>query len=315
MDQKIGFLFPGQGAQYIGMGEDIYKKFDCAKNVFDHASNITGENLVQLCFDGPEEKLTDTMLCQIAIFTVSVASLRAFQSCLEDENIELVPTAVAGLSLGEYASLVFAGCFSFEEGIKLVSTRGKYMKEAAIKNEGAMSSVIGLEIDKVKNICEEAEVEIANLNCPGQIVISGYKDNIKEANKLAEEFGAKRVIPLKVSGAYHSRLMDSAREELKLDIEKINFNPPNTLFVSNVTGCYHILPEEIKENLIKQVSSSVYWEKSMRLMLNTGITRFYEIGPGKVLRGLMRRIERSVEVKNVETTTDIEGAIREIKEE
>lgn len=313
MRKKVAFIFPGQGAQYVGMGKDIYERFDGAKNVFDQASNITGEDLVQLCFQGPKEKLADTMLCQIAIFTVSVASLRAFQSCLKEESIEIVPTATAGLSLGEYVSLVFSGCFSFEEGIELVQKRGQYMKQSATENKGTMTSIIGLDIDKVKSICEETDVEIANLNCPRQIVISGLKNNIKEANKLAKKFKARRVIPLKVAGAYHSKLMAPAGDKLKHFIEKVVFNPPNTLFISNVTGTYHVLPQEIKNNLIKQVSSSVYWEKSMRLMLDTGVTKFYEIGPGKVLRGLMRRIERSVEVNNIETKPDIEKSIREFK--
>ncbi len=308
---KFAYIFPGQGAQYVGMGKDIYENFDYAKRIFDIASNVTGEDLVQLCFEGPKEDLADTVLCQIAIFTVSIVCLKYFLSSI-NENIDIIPTATAGLSLGEYTALVFAGCISFEDGINLVLRRARYMQESAEEIKGSMVSIIGLKESKVDKICKEADVDIANLNCPGQIVISGESEKIKEAVKLVKEYDAKRVIPLKVKGAYHSRLMAPARDKLKKFIQKIDIKPPQTLFISNVTGRYHINPDEIKENLIAQVDSSVYWQKSMELMLDTGVTTFLEIGPGKVLAGLLRRIDRSLSIYNIETKSDIDNFINEM---
>lgn len=305
MEDKLAYIFPGQGAQYVGMGKDIYEHFDYVKRIFDIASNITGIDLVQLCFEGPKEYLADTVLCQIAIFTVSIASLKSLQFCLEEKDVELVATATAGLSLGEYSSLVYAGCLSFEDGVDLVWKRAKYMKEAADKVNGSMASVIGLDKDRIYEICKEYEIDVANLNCPGQIVISGPSNNIKKSLETFKKANAKRVIPLRVKGAYHSRLMDSAKDKLTKFLKNVEIKPPNTLFISNVTGKYHIVPEEIRQNLISQVNSSVHWQKSMGLMLDTGITKFLEIGPGKVLAGLLRRIDRHLQIYNIETRSDI----------
>jgi [acyl-carrier-protein] S-malonyltransferase len=304
--KKTAFIFPGQGAQYVGMGKDIYENFKSAKRIFDVASSITGIDLVSLCFQGPKEQLSDTVFCQVAIYTVSIACLDALKHRLKTAKVNMPDlSAVAGLSLGEYTALVCAGCLTFEEGVKLVYKRGLFMKEAAENNRGTMASVLGLTEREVQQICRSASTQIANLNSPGQIVIAGSPENIKKAVKLVKEYDKAKAIPLKVSGAYHSSFMDSAKTKLAEYINKINFNPPNNLFISNVTGLYHILPEDIKNNLIKQVNSSVYWQKTVELMMDTGITSFVEVGPGKVLSGLARRIEPSLETNNIETSSDI----------
>jgi len=313
MEGKLAFIFPGQGAQYVGMGKDIHEHFNCSKRIFDIASNITEIDLVELCFQGPKEDLADTLLCQVAIFTVSIATLKALLYYVKEQNIDISPVATAGLSLGEYTALVYAGVLTFEDGVRLVYKRGQYMKEAAEEAEGSMISILGLRKEEVDKVCESTGVEIANLNCPGQIVISGDYKKIKKAVQLAKKYKAKRVIPLKVAGAYHSRLMKLAENKLKDYIKNIKFSPPKTLFISNITGDYCIKPEEIKKNLIEQVSSSVYWQKSMGLMLDTGIISFLKIGPGKVLSGLLRRIDNSLRIYNIETKTDIENSLRDLE--
>jgi len=295
------------------MGKDIYENFDVAKRVFDIASNITGIDLVQVCFQGPKEDLADTMLCQVAIFIVSVACFQSMLFYMKQNNIDFECVAMAGLSLGEYTALASSGCLSFEDAITLVHKRGQYMKEVADDKTGAMASVLGLDEEKVAKVCELTGVEMANINCPGQIVISGTKKTIDEAINIVKEKFKARIIPLNVTGAYHSSLMNPAKDKLKKFINKIKFNPPNTLFISNATGQYYIDPEDIKKNLITQLSSSVYWQKSMGLMLDTGITGFLEIGPGKVLSGLLRRIDNSLHIYNIETKKDIVDSIRDLE--
>jgi len=300
----VGYLFAGQGSQYIGMGKDLYAAFPQSKAVFDKADSVLGHSITKLCFQGPQEELTQTQNCQPAILTMSVAAWEAFKAITGLE--EAAGAYAAGLSLGEYSALVAAGVLSFEDAVYLVRRRGEFMEEAAKGKPGGMASVLGLGLTQLRGICQKAQVEIANINCPGQIVISGSVKGIEEAVKLAQESGAKRVIPLEVSGAFHSSLMQEASLKLAWELDKIKINLPRLTVVSNVTAQAVTSTEEIKANLVKQVASSVLWEDSMNFMLSAGVRNFLEFGPGRVLKGLMRRIRESAEVTNIEKKEDIQ---------
>jgi len=297
------FIFPGQGAQYVGMGKDLCEAFPESKKIFDVADKVLNFPVSKLCFEGPVEDLTRTVNCQPAIFTVSIACLAAFRSAV---NFQL-PTVsyMAGLSLGEYAALVAAGAISFDDGLSLVASRAKFMDEAAGEKPGKMSSILGLNSDIIVKIVQEAGAEIANLNCPGQVVITGSPEVVDKANSLALTHGAMRVINLGVSGAFHSSLMQSAAQRLTKKINNVNIKEPEVAVVSNVTALPESNPEKIKDNLISQVTSSVFWEKSIRFMIEKGTNKFFEIGPGKVLRGLIRKIDPSVEVVNIGKKEDL----------
>ncbi len=297
----IGYLFPGQGVQYVGMGRDIYENFACAREIFHQASDLLGFDIAKLCFAGPENRLKETKNCQAAILTVSVATLSAINSA------SLAAKSMAGLSLGEYSALVSAESIRFRDAVKLVKKRGEFMEDAAAKFPGGMVSIIGLSQKEVEEICRECGAEIANLNCPGQIVISGETDSLSRAMDKAKSCGAKRAVLLDVSGPFHSSLMATASARIEEELRTINISPPKISVVSNVTAKFEDNPEEIKRNLTAQISHSTKWEESMKLLISCGISRFLEIGPGKVLRGLMRRIDPAVEVYNVETAEDIAG--------
>lgn len=294
----VAFLFAGQGAQYVGMGKDLYESFPEAKAVFDKADGVLGFSLSELCFAGPQPELTKTVNCQPAILTMSVAAWEAFK-----------PKAnyAAGLSLGEYSALVATGALSFEDAVYLVRRRGEFMEEEAHKKAGKMLSVIGLDSAAIKEVCSKAHTEIANLNCPGQIVISGGVKEIQDAQGLVKERGAKMAIPLEVGGAFHSSFMREAGLKLAKELEKVKINTPQYPVVSNVTAKPVNSADEIKDNLIKQVSSSVLWEDSMKFILSKNVNTFFEFGPGKVLKGLMRRIEPNAQVINIEKKEDILG--------
>ncbi|MBI3991411.1 MAG: ACP S-malonyltransferase [Candidatus Omnitrophica bacterium] len=304
MSQKISLLFTGQGAQYVGMGKDLYEAFPRSKAVFDRADKALGFSLSGLCFGGPQDELTKTNNCQPAILVTSIAAWEAFNSV--DRRPSTVVRYAAGLSLGEYSALVAVGAIDLEDAVLLVRKRGEFMEEEALKSPGSMASIIGLDLTAIKNICQETKVEIANINCPGQIVISGGVKEVENAAKLAEGQGAKRVILLEVSGAFHSSFMKNAALKLSGELEKIKISTPHIPVVTNVTANPVTKAEEIKSNLIKQITASVLWEDSMRFILSQGVTQFFEFGPGKVLKGLMRRIDERAQVTNIEKKEDID---------
>jgi [acyl-carrier-protein] S-malonyltransferase len=288
---KTAFVFPGQGAQSVGMGKGL------AESLLDRANQILGFDLKKLCFDGPEEELKKTEITQPAILTVSIA---AFES-LKNKNIPL-PNIVAGHSLGEYSALVAASALSFEDAVKIVHLRGKFMQQAVPVGEGSMAAILGLTKEQVEDCCKKAAelgvVSAANLNSPGQIVISGKKEAVEQASTLCKEAGAKRAIPLAVSAPFHCSLMQPAADNLKAELDKIEIKDAQIPVVANITAKQVTKGSEIKDLLIKQVTGSVLWEDSIKNMISGGITNFVEVGPGKVLSGLIKKIDRSVEVKS-----------------
>ncbi|MBM3246574.1 MAG: ACP S-malonyltransferase [Candidatus Omnitrophica bacterium] len=301
--QQIAYLFSGQGSQYVGMGKDLYETFAESKAVFDQADKALGFSLSQLCFAGPLEELTRTNNCQPAILTMSIAAWEAFKAVTSRKP--QAASYAAGLSLGEYSAQVASGALAFTDAVHLVRRRGEFMEEAAIKFPGRMASILGLDLAAVRKICQESKAEIANINCPGQIVISGGVAEIEKAAVLAQAAAAKRVILLETSGAFHSSLMKEASLKLAEEIEKVSISAPKIPVVANVSARPVTTVAEIKESLIKQVYSQVLWEDSMKFMLSQGVRDFIEFGPGKVLKGLMRRIDENGRVVNIEKKEDI----------
>jgi len=296
---RLAVLFAGQGAQFVGMGRDVYERSRAGRAVFEAADRLLPFSLTQIIFSGPEEKLTETDVAQPAILAVSVALAEAAKEAGWDGRA----VAAAGLSLGEYSALVFAGTIALEDAIVLVHKRGTYMREAARKNPGGMLSVMGLHGAAVAAIVERASslgvICAANLNCPGQVVLSGQMPALEAAGKLASERGAIKTVFLKVDGAFHSPLMNDAAERLAGDLASVEIKPPRTGFVANVTADFASDPGDIRTLLARQVTSSVLWEKSMRRLVAEGMTHFAEIGPGRVLTGLMKRIDRKLPVLTV----------------
>jgi [acyl-carrier-protein] S-malonyltransferase len=299
---KTVLLFAGQGAQAVGMGKDLAEKFPPAKTWFDRANTALGYDLASICFNGPEAELTKTENAQPGIFLVSWV---AFQ-LLKEQAPSLKFNATAGLSLGEFTALTAAGAMSFEDGLRVVRQRGRLMQEACEATRGGMAAVIGLDEAPTREVCAEAGVVLANLNCPGQIVISGAADKITKAVELAKAKGAKRAIALPVAGAYHSPLMAGAQPKLQAELAKVKLLPPVVPVISNVTGQPHGNAVEISARLVEQVTSSVLWEKSMRHLLAQGFTRFIELGPGTALSGFMKRIDKNVQMLNVADVASLE---------
>ena len=310
----VAYIFPGQGAQYVGMGKDLYEKCPEAREIFDRANRALGFDIAAIMFDGPEETLTRTANSQPAIFVVSYAAWQA----LKARAPWLMPRAFAGLSLGEYTALVAAGAISFDDGLRIVRKRGQYMEEACLAHPGTMASVIGLAADEVKAICESAQrfgiVGVANANSPGQVVISGEKKAVEKAAELAEEQGARRVIQLKVSGAFHSKLMEDAERRLSAELRKMNVSRPARPVIANVTGEEETEPQKIIENLSRQVTGSVLWQNSVELLASRGINTFVEVGCGNVLQGLVKRICPQSLRTGVEDTASLEATLSVLQE-
>ena len=297
---SIAFLFPGQGAQSVGMCKSIHDKFACAKLLFGRASEILGYDLAKLCFEGPKEQLDSTVYSQPALFVGALAALEM----LKEVKPELVASAThtAGLSLGEYTALVFADAMTFEDGLRVVQRRGQLMQESADRRPSGMASLLMLEREQVQAVCDEAsavgQVSIANFLCPGNLVISGEKPAVAKAVELAEAAGGKTVT-LAVAGAFHTSIMEPADQKLAEALAAVAIQKPRIPVVSNVDASVHWEPEEIRQLLVRQVVNPVRWEDSIRWLLTQGVTEFTEIGPGKVLAGLLKRIDRKAKCENV----------------
>jgi len=287
------------------MGKDLAEKFPSAKAWFDRANAALGYDLASICFNGPEADLTKTENAQPGIFLVSWV---AFQ-LLKEQVPNLKFEATAGLSLGEFTALTAAGALSFEDGLRVVRQRGKFMQEACDVTQGGMAAIIGLDEAPTREVCAEAGVVLANLNCPGQLVISGAAEKITKACELAKAKGAKRALPLPVAGAYHSPLMASAQPKLGAELAKVNLVSPSVPVISNVTAQAHGTPAEISAKLVEQVCASVLWETSMRALLAQGFTRFIELGPGTALSGFMKRIDKTATMLNVTDAASLEAAV------
>lgn len=314
---KTALLFAGQGAQVVGMGKDLAGQFPSAKAWFDRANAALGYDLASVCFNGPETELTKTENAQPGIFLVSWVAFELLKERVQglkpnaqSQGGALEFQATAGLSLGEFTALTAAGAMSFEDGLRVVRQRGKFMQEACDATRGGMAAVIGLDEAPTREVCAEAGVVLANLNCPGQLVISGESEKISKAVELAKAKGAKRAIPLPVAGAYHSPLMASAQSKLQVELAKIKLSVPSVPVVSNVTAQPHGAPNEISTRLVEQVTSSVLWENSMRYLLSQGFTRFIELGPGTALSGFMKRIDKNAQMLNVADVASLEAAVK-----
>ena len=297
---KTALLFAGQGAQVIGMGKDMAEKFPLAKAWFDRANAALGYDLASVCFHGPETELTKTENAQPAIYLVSWV---AFQ-LLKEQVPQLQFEATAGLSLGEFTALTAAGAMGFEDGLRVVRQRGKFMQEACESTRGSMAAVIGLDEGPTREVCAEAGVVLANLNCPGQLVISGEAEKVLKACELAKAKGARKAIPLTVAGAYHSPLMASAQPKLAAELARVNLSPPGVPVISNVTA--EASGPDIAAKLVEQVCAPVRWESSMRHLLAQGYTRFIELGPGTALSGFMKRIDKTARMLNVADVASLE---------
>lgn len=297
---RIAFLFPGQGAQHVGMGKTIAENYPAARELYDRASEILEYDLARLCFEGPSAELDSTVISQPALFVTSLAALEMLRADSPDKV--LACEMAAGLSLGEYTALVFAGAMSFEDGLRVVQRRGEAMQAAADANPSGMVSILLLDREKVSEICQSAssagKIWIANYLCPGNIVLSGENSACELAAELAEQEGG-RAIPLAVAGAFHTEIMKPADTRLSEALAGVGLKKPEIPVISNVDAEIHEDPDEIRELLVRQVISPVLWEDSLRKMLATGFDEFYEIGPGKVLKGLMKRVDRKISCETV----------------
>lgn len=300
---KTALIFAGQGAQAVGMAKDLAEQFPTARSWFDRANIALGYDLAAVCFAGPEAELTKTENAQPGIFLVSWVAFQLLRERVPGLKFE----ATAGLSLGEFTALTAAGVLSFEDGLKVVRQRGQFMQEACEATKGGMAAIIGLEEAATREVCVATGVELANLNCPGQLVISGAAEKITQACDLAKTKGAKRALPLTVAGAYHSALMAGAQPKLQSALSALNLQPPTVPVISNVTAQPHGNVAEIQKRLVEQVTSSVRWEESMRYLLAQGFTRFIELGPGKALSGFMKRIDSNAQMLNVADAASLEA--------
>ncbi len=295
-------MFPGQGAQTVGMGKRLAESLPAARRLYDRASEVLGYDLAKLCFEGPAEELDSTVISQPALFVTSLAALESLRA--ESPDVVLSCEAAAGLSLGEYTAMVFAGVMDFEDGLRVVQQRGAAMQEASDATPSGMVSILGLEQVQVAALCEKVRqgevLQVANLLCPGNIVISGTVAACERAAEAAQSFGAMKAVPLAVAGGFHTGLMRPADQRLAEVLAGVPMHPPRIPVVSNVDARPHDSPEEIRQLLIQQVVQPVLWEASMRYLIAEGFDLFYEVGPGRVLRGLLKRIDRRVVCHSVE---------------
>jgi len=298
---NIAFLFPGQGAQYVGMGRDFYEACEASRAVIDEADAILGSGLKEVMFNGPGEKLTETAYAQPAIFATSMAALAA----LKERRPEIKPVYAAGLSLGEYSALCACGALSVGDTVRLIERRGAFMQEAAALKKGAMAAVIGLEPEKIRAVCDETKAEVANFNAPDQTVITGEAAGVEAACAKLTERGAKRVVPLSVSGAFHSSLMRPAAEKFQEVLARVEISGARVPLVGNVDAGPLTSPDEIRAELAGQITSPVQWVRTIEFLAAQGVETLYEIGPGKVLKGLVRRINRDLAVVNVGSVEDL----------
>ncbi len=299
---QSAFLFPGQGAQSVGMCRSIYEKYPVAKSLFDRAAEILGYDLAKLCFEGPKEQLDSTVYSQPALFVSSLAALEMLKEMKPD--VVAACSMTAGLSLGEYTALVFAEALTFEDGLKVVQRRGQAMQDSSDRQPSGMASLLLLERDQVQAICDQVtasgagQISIANFLCPGNLVVSGDKSACAKAVELSEIAGGK-AIPLSVAGAFHTSIMQPADQKLAEALSKVTIRSPRIPVVSNVDAAVHSDPDEIRQLLVRQVISPVRWEDSVRWLIAQGVTEFTEVGPGKVLAGLLKRIDRKAKCENV----------------
>jgi [acyl-carrier-protein] S-malonyltransferase len=310
---KIAFIFPGQGSQTVGMGKSLAEDYPLSRDVFNKADQKLGYSLSKLIFEGPQEELTLTTNAQPALLTTSISILEYFK------RSGITPDFVAGHSLGEYTALVAAGAFSFEEGVYAVHKRGEFMEKAVPNGEGTMAAVLGLDRESLSQVTNEITesgdlVQLANINCPGQIVISGTRKGVELASLKAKEAGAKRVLPLEVSGPFHSELMKPAAENFKAILDEITIHHAKVPVIANVSATEMESASEIKTKLIQQLYSPVQWEQSVQKMIDLGVTTFIEIGPGKVLSGLVKKVNRSVVTYAVSDENSCKKVIEALKE-
>ena len=290
----------------VGMGKDLAEHSPAAKAWFDRANAALGYDVASICFNGPEPELTKTEHAQPGIFLMSWVAFEL----LKERAPTLAFEATAGLSLGEFTALTVAGAMSFEDGLKIVRQRGRFMQEACAATQGGMAAIIGLNEAATREVCAETGVVLANLNCPGQIVISGPSEKMAPACALAKAKGAMRAVPLTVAGAYHSPLMASAQPKLEAELARVPISPPSVPVIANVTAQPHGGPGAIRARLVEQVTSSVRWEESMRYLVGQGFTRFVELGPGRALSGFMKRIDKTAEILNVEDLASLEATAK-----
>lgn len=303
---KTALMFAGQGAQAVGMGKDLAEQFPSAKQWFERANAALGYDLASICFNGPDTELTKTENAQPGIFIVSWVAFELLKERVPGLKFE----ATAGLSLGEFTALAAAGGMTFDDAIRVVRQRGRFMQEACEATQGGMAAIIGLDEAATREVCAQAGVELANLNCPGQIVISGPAGKMNAACELAKAKGAKRALPLNVAGAYHSALMAGAQPKLRDALAKVTLANAKVPVVSNVTAQPHGAPAEISARLVEQVTSPVRWEDSMRHLLANGFTRFIELGPGTALSGFMKRVDKNVQVSNVADVASLDATAK-----
>lgn len=300
-EMKAAFIFSGQGAQSVGMGKDLCETSPAAAAVFKEADGVLGWSVSELCFNGPAEKLTESRYCQPAIYTTSAACLAAFK----ERFPSVKPLGCAGLSLGEYGALLCAGFFTFSDGLKLVARRAELMDASCKESAGGMASVLGGDVEIIRQVCEDCGIDVANYNCPGQIVISGVKTGVEKAVAALKEKGVRKLIPLNVAGAYHSRLMKKAGESLREPLSQTPCKAPGCPVAQNFTGGLESDPAKIKANLVEQVAGSVRWEGCVKSLSGLGAEAFIEFGPGAVLTGLVKRIDGTKALYNVSNAGDL----------